>query len=117
MAHALIPLLDVRLELHKAFLKLDRRVKTLAHKEEVCLLLMATPGVGYITALTFRAAVDDPRRFKRSKTVAAHFGLTPRRHQSGERYTPGHISKAGDSAVRAALYAATNIILTRSARW
>ncbi len=117
MAHALIPLLDVRLELHKAFLKLDRRVKTLAHKEEVCLLLMTTPGVGYITALTFRAAVDDPRRFRRSKNVAAHFGLTPRRHQSGERYTPGHISKAGDTEVRSALYVAANIILTRSAKW
>ncbi len=55
LAHALIPLLDVRLELHRAFLELDRRVKTLAHKDEVCQLLMTTPGVGYIVALTFRA--------------------------------------------------------------
>jgi transposase len=31
LAHAVIPLLDVRLELHKAFLELDRRVKALAH--------------------------------------------------------------------------------------
>jgi transposase len=117
LAHALIPLLDVRLELHKGFLELDRRVRALAHKDEVCLLLMTTPGVGTITALTFRAAVDDPRRFRRSKNVAAHFGLTPRRHQSGERDTPGHISKAGDTEVRSALYAAANIILTRSAKW
>ncbi len=117
LAHALIPLLDVRLELHKAFLEFDRRVKALAHKDEVCLLLMTTPGVGTIAALTFRAAVDDPRRFRRSKNVAAHFGLTPRRHQSGERDTPGHISKAGDTEVRSALYAAANIILTRSVKW
>ncbi|MFQ5626063.1 MAG: IS110 family transposase [Methyloligellaceae bacterium] len=117
LAHALIPLLDVRLELYRAFLELDRRVKALAHGDDICLLLMTTPGVGYITALTFRAAVDDPRRFRRSKTVAAHFGLTPRRYQSGERDTPGHISKAGDTEVRSALYAAANIILTRSAKW
>lgn len=117
LAHALIPLLDVRLELYHAFLELDRRVRAQAHGCDICLLLMTTPGVGYITALTFRAAVDDPRRFKRSKTVAAHFGLTPRRYQSGERDTPGRISKAGDTEVRSALYAAANIILTRSTKW
>ena len=117
LAHALIPLLDVRLELHKGFLELDRRVRALAHKDEVCLLLMTPPGVGTMAALTFRAAVEYPRRFKRSKNVAAHFGLIPRRHQSGERDTSGHISKAGDTEVRSALYAAANIILTRSAKW
>jgi len=45
--------------------------------------MMTVPGVGPIAALTFKAAVDDPARFKRSRTVAAHFGLTPRRYQSG----------------------------------
>ena len=78
---------------------------------------MTTPGVGAITALTFRAAVDDPRRFRKSKIVAAHFGLTPRRYQSGERDNPGHISKAGDPEVRAALYAAANSIMSRSGKW
>lgn len=116
LAHALIPLLDVRLELYRAFLELDRRVRAMAHGCDICLLLMTTPGVGYITALTFRAAIDDPRRFRRSRNVAAHFGLTPRRHQSGERDNPGRISKAGDGEVRSALYAAANIILTRSTK-
>jgi transposase len=62
-------------------------------------------------------AVDDPHRFRRSKNVAAHFGLTPRRYQSGERDNPGWISKAGDTEVRSALYATANIILTRSTKW
>jgi transposase len=31
LCHALVPLLDVRLELYKAFLEMDRRVKALAH--------------------------------------------------------------------------------------
>ena len=77
LAHALLPLLDARSELYKAFLELDRRVRAIADKDEVCQLLRTIPGVGYITSLTFKAAVDDPGRFKRSKTVAAHFGLTP----------------------------------------
>ncbi|MBT5840883.1 MAG: IS110 family transposase [Rhodospirillaceae bacterium] len=117
LAYALMPLLEVRLQLYQAYLELDLRVKRLASNDPVCLLLMTTPGVGAITALTFRAAVDDPRRFRRSRTVAAHFGLTPRRYQSGERDSPGHISKAGDPGVRAALYAAANSIMTRSGKW
>jgi len=76
--------------------------------------MMTVPGVGPIASLTFKAAVDDPARFKRSCTVDAHFGQTPRRYQSGERDNPGRISKAGDRDVRAALYAAANALLMRT---
>lgn len=65
-------------------------------------------------ASTFRAAVDDPSRFTSSRTVATHFGLTPRRYQSGETDNPGRISKAGDRDVRATLYAAANAMMMRS---
>ncbi len=73
--------------------------------------------MGYITALTFKAAVDDPTRFKCSRTVPAHFGLTPRRFQSGEMDIAGRISKAGDPNVRATLYNAANALMTRSAEY
>jgi len=114
LAHALLPLLDARLVLHQHFLELDRRVKRAATHDEVCMRMMTVPGVGPITALTFKAAVDDPSRFKRSRTVAAHFGLTPRRYQSGEHDNPGRISKAGDRDVRATLYSAANALLMRT---
>jgi len=114
LAHAMIPLLDARLALYQHFLELDRRVKRAASHDEVCLRMMTVPGVGPIAALTFKAAVDDPARFKSSRTVAAHFGLTPRRYQSGEVDNPGHISKAGDRNVRATLYAAANALLMRT---
>ena len=61
---------------------------------------MGIPGVGEITALSFKAAVDHPARFKSSRTVGAHFGLTPRRFQSGEKDNPRRISHAGDADVR-----------------
>jgi len=115
LQHALIPLLDARAMLYDTYLELDRRVKRRALDDEVCQRLMTVPGVGPITALTYKAAVDDPRRFKRSRTVAAHFGLTPRRFQSGEKDNLGHISKAGDAEVRSALYIAANVLMTRSA--
>ena len=114
LAHALVPLLDARVVLYQHFLELDRRVKRAASQDEVCMRMMTVPGVGPIASLTFKAAVDDPTRFKRSRTVGAHFGLTPRRYQSGEHDNPGRISKAGDRDVRATLYAAANALLMRT---
>ncbi|WP_306115078.1 MULTISPECIES: IS110 family transposase [unclassified Roseovarius] len=114
LAHAMLPLLDARLEIYRQFLDLDRRVKHAARSDNVCLRMMTVPGVGPIAALTFKAAIDDPARFKRSRTVAAHFGLTPRRYQSGEHDNPGRISRAGDRDVRATLYAAANALLMRT---
>ena len=74
---------------------------------------MTAPGVGAIVALTFVAAVEDPGRFRSSRSVGAHFGLTPKRYQSGEMDVAGRISKIGDAGVRTMLYEAANVILTR----
>ena len=74
---------------------------------------MSTPGVGVLVALTYVAAIDDPARFKSSKAAGAHFGLTPRKYQSGETDVTGRISKIGDASVRTVLYEAANVILTR----
>jgi len=117
MVDSLIPLLDARLALYKTYLKLDSQVTAMARRDEVCQRLMTVPGVGAITALTFKAGVDDPSRFKRSRTVAAHFGLTPRRFQSGEVDNPGRISRAGDADVRSALYVAAHSLVVRSDQW
>ena len=117
LSYALLPMLEARRMLLRTFLELDRRGKRVARDDEVCRRFMGVPGVGEITALSFKAAVDDPSRFKRSRTVGAHFGLTPRRFQSGETDNTGHISHAGDADVRAALYAAANAMLMRSITW
>lgn len=78
---------------------------------------MTVPGVGPIVALTFRATVDQPERFRSSKSVGACFGLTPRRYQSGESDRSGAISKAGDASVRVALFEAAHVMMTRVAAW
>jgi transposase len=117
LSHALLPMLDARLVLYHCFRELDNRTRNMAHADSVCRRLMSAPGVGFITALTYKAGVDDPTRFKRSRTVAAHFGLTPRRFQSGEIDIDGHISRCGDQAVRCTLYTAANAMLTRTSRW
>jgi transposase len=76
-------------------------------------LLMTTPGVGTIVALTYASAIDDPARFKSSKQVGAHFGMTPKKYQSGETDYTGRISKIGDSGVRTALCETAHIIMTK----
>ncbi|MDR3465274.1 MAG: IS110 family transposase [Xanthobacteraceae bacterium] len=91
----------------------EKRVRGMARGDARVRLLMSAPGVGAIVALTYVSAIDDPTRFKSSKGVGAHFGLTPKKHQSGERDVTGRISKLGDGSVRAALYQAAHIILTR----
>jgi transposase len=117
LAHALLPLLEARLGLYRTFRELDNRVRRMAQADPICQRLMSAPGVGFVTALTFKAGVDDPARFRRSRTVAAHFGLTPKRFQSGEMDNPGRISRAGDPQVRATLYTAAHALMTRSTKY
>jgi transposase len=93
--------------------KLHKRLVSLARDDARARLLMTTPGVGVLVALTYVAAIDDPGRFKSSKATGAHFGLTPKKYQSGETDVTGRISKIGDASVRTALYEAANVILTR----
>jgi transposase len=110
------PLLTVRRCIHGEVAKLDAALSKLAQSDPVCRRLMTAPGVGALTALTFRAAVDEPGRFPRSRDIAAHFGLTPRSIQSGERDLKGRISRRGDATVRTALFVAARSQLRRAVR-
>jgi transposase len=110
LAAALLAAHDVLL---REFNGLERRVRIMARSTARARLLMSTPAVGPIVALTYSAAIDDPARFKSSKTAGAHFGLTPKKYQSGTIDRSGRISKIGDAAVREALYQAAHVMLTK----
>ena len=94
------PLLMVRRVLREQFAILHRRLLAIVRNDEVCRRLMTVPGVGPVVALTYRATVDVPARFRNSKAVGAVFGLTPSRYQSGEINRTGAISKCGDEMMR-----------------
>ena len=106
-------LLSVRAVLLREFNGFEKRVRAMARSDARARLLMSTPAVGPIVALTYAAAIDDPARFKSSKQAGPHFGLTPKRYQSGETDYSGRISKIGDAAVREALYQAAHVMLTK----
>src|SRR5215217_6916756 len=103
--------------LREQLILLDKRGRDAAKADQVCRRLMTAPGVGAIVAMTFRAAVDQPDRFRSSKQIGACFGLTPRKYQSGETDRDGAISRAGDASVRVALFEAAHVIMTRVASW
>ena len=94
--------------------QLTRRVLAIVRDEPVCRRLMGVPGVGPLTALAFRATIDRPERFRHSRDVGAHLGLTPKRYQSGETDVQGGISRCGDELARTALYEAAHLLLVRS---
>jgi transposase len=111
------PMLRARGALLKEFHALHRAMLGIVRADGACRRLMTVPGVGALVAVTFTSAIDDPARFRRSRTVGAHFGLTPKKYQSGETDVTGGISKAGDPMVRTALYEAANVMLTRAGKF
>jgi transposase len=109
-------LLSAHAALPREFGMFEKLARAMARKDKRVRLMMSAPGVGPIVALTYVSAIDDPSRFSSSKRVGPHFGLTPRKYQSGETDVTGRITKIGDAGARAALYEAANVILTRPAK-
>jgi transposase len=105
-------MLSVHEVLLREFAKFEKQVRGMARADKLVRRFMTAPGVGPIVGLTYAAAIDDPQRFSSSKKVGPHFGMTPKKYQSGQTNYDGRISKAGDGSVRTALYEAAHIILT-----
>jgi len=114
---AVRPLLGVRETVRREIASLTRKLLALARDNEESRRLMTVPGIGPITAMAFCAAIDEPARFRRSRSVGAYFGLTPRRYASGEVDWTGRISKRGDTMVRTYLFEAAGVLLTRVPQW
>ncbi|MER8709012.1 IS110 family transposase [Mesorhizobium sp. M1088] len=110
-------LLAVRNAVLEGYDRLHTMLLNAVAADPVCRRFMTVPGVGPVAALTYKVAIDDPHRFSRSRTVGAHFGLTPRRHQSGSSIDfTGRITKQGDMTAREALCEAAAAMLLRSRR-
>jgi transposase len=119
--HQLRPVVDPLLLIHDHVCeqqkKLDGEVRRLARTDETTRRLMTVPGVGVVTAVTFRHTIDDPSRFRSASSVGAYLGLTPRRNQSGETDTNGRISRWGDRLLRTYLFEAATVLLHRTKKW
>jgi transposase len=110
-------MLQARAALRAEFNKLHRMLLQIVRVDAECRRFMTAPGVGAVVAVTYKTAIDDPGRFRKSKDVGPYFGLTPKKYQSGEVDWTGRISKVGDAMVRTALYEAANVILNHVTRF
>jgi transposase len=116
LAQVMAPLIESLEAIEVQIARLSKRLEARAAADPVAARLMSAPGVGPITALTFKTCIEDPGRFDRGEDAGAFAGLAPRRSQSGERDYKGRISKAGDPMLRSALYEAANCLLVRVKR-
>lgn len=112
----ILPMLHVRRQLIDQCKSLEKLVLDHVKEDEVCRRFMTIPGVGPLTALAFKTWVDRPERFRRSRSVGAALGLTPRKYASGEVDYDGRITKCGDAFVRSHLFEAAKVMLSRAAR-
>jgi transposase len=111
-----LSLLTARGALLREKAAIDVKLKSIADSDPVCRRLMTAPGIGEITALTYRSAIDEPRRFAKSRSLGVHFGMTPKIEQSGDVTTRGRITGWGDGRVRQALVIAAWQLFRRSGR-
>lgn len=111
------PLLDARAKLHEQFRALTNMILRLVREDETCRRFMTVPGVGPLTALAFKTAIDVPERFARSRQVGVIFGLVPRKYASGEVDYNGRITRCGDPFVRDHLFEAANSLMLRTQKW
>jgi transposase len=111
------PMLQVWRELKNQITSFDKAVRQEVRRRAECRLLMSVPGIGALSVLAFVSAIEHPKRFRQSRNVGAHLGLTPRQYQSGEVDRRGRISKCGDELVRSYLFEAAGVLLTRVQRW
>ena len=107
-------MLEARRALLSQTAVLEKLILDLVKADEVCRRFMTIPGVGALTALSYKTFVDRPQRFRRSRTVGAAVGLTPKKYASGEKDFDGHITKCGDEFVRYHLFEAAMVMLTIS---
>lgn len=117
LAEIMTPLLAARQKLREEFFRLHRRVLEIARDDTVCNRLMTIPGVGPVTSLAFTSTIDVPARFRNSRAVGPALGLTPVLNQSGESHRVGRVSLCGDAMMRALLYEAAQVMLTRVKKW
>jgi len=109
---ALVPILEHLSDLERRIQHLDRELERVAgerhpdaaHLRQVC-------GVGPLTSLAFVLTVDDPARFKKSRTVGSWVGLCPKVLASGDQNPELSISKTGSSYLRRLLVQSAHYML------
>jgi len=99
--------------IHAQLLGIKRLLRQMLDKYPAAKQLMTTPSVGDKTALTFVLTLEDPRRIRGTRDVAAYLGLVPRKKESGKTDPQLGITKTGDTRLRRLLVLCAHHLLSR----
>jgi transposase len=97
--------------LQKRVLQLDAAIAELSVDDEDAQLIMKTCGFGLFSAVAISSRIAGIERFKRPRSLANYFGLTPSSRNSGDKERLGRITKAGSGMARWVLGQASKHIL------
>jgi transposase len=105
-------------EFNQRIRPLDAALQKQAQQRREIQLLMTHPGVGPVTATAFVVTLGEVGRFHTSKQVAAYLGLVPLEESSGKgKQRLGHITKQGNSLMRALLTEAAHVAVRQDEQW
>lgn len=109
---ALSPILELVTELTAKIRAFDKCLARIAkdHCPEVQ-HLQQVDGVGPTISVAFVLSLEDPKRFRGSRSVGSWLGLCPRSQASGDSNPQLRISKAGDPRLRRLLIQGAHRIL------
>ena len=99
-------MLDERQHALEQVARATRRLEALARADRHCATVAAlrtVPGVGPVTATTFRVELHEPGRFRDGGQVARMIGLAPQVLQSGPTRREGRLLKSGNARLRTVL--------------
>ncbi len=96
---------------------IETKIKHKIKDDPMVARLMTQPGVGLITAVTFRAEVGRVDRFHNAKQLARFCGVTPRNASSGARQADAGLIKAGNPELRKVLIELAQRLLWKPNRW
>lgn len=81
----------------------NKRIDNISTQHESCRLLRSIPGIGPIASLALYAALGNGSQFKSGREMAAHIGLVPKQHSSGDRQVLLGITKKGHADLKQVL--------------
>lgn len=112
---AVQPLLENIEMLNRQLKALDQDIERLVTESyPEAQALQQVSGVGPIISLTFVLTLEDPKRFKNSRSAGSYLGLVPRQMQSGDSDPQLGITKAGDAYLRQLLVQGAHYIMGRN---
>lgn len=103
-------------EISKRIDKYDKEIGLISDENDSCKLLKTIPGIGPITSTALFASMGNGSQFKNGREMAAHIGLVPKQHSSGDRQLLLGITKKGDGDLKRLLIHGARAVVANASK-